>query len=81
MLKTQCPRCIGDGRLPYEERTFAYSRPAVMNDHFERAHLADIKVRKHDNLIFYEHLKCIEDGIKLSNIDHLRNHVQSVYGV
>jgi hypothetical protein len=34
MESTQCPRCI----LSYEERNFQYCRPAVMYDHFDRAH-------------------------------------------
>lgn len=41
MQKTQCPPCIGDGGMSYEERTFKYYRPAVMNDHFDREHVKD----------------------------------------
>lgn len=81
MLKTQCPRCIGDGRLSYEERTFAYSRPAVMNDHFERAHVKEIRDLEPDKLIFCEHPTCVEEGVKLDDLDHFRNHVQTVHGV
>ncbi|KAK8029468.1 FluG domain-containing protein [Apiospora rasikravindrae] len=81
MLKTQCPRCIGDGRLSYQERTFTYSRPAVMNDHFERAHVREIRDLEHDKLIFCEHPTCVEEGVKLDDFDHFRNHVQTVHGV
>ncbi|KAK7967629.1 FluG domain-containing protein [Apiospora aurea] len=81
MLKTQCPRCIGDGRLSYQERTFTYSRPAVMNDHFERAHVRKIRDLEHDKLIFCEHPTCVEEGVKLDDLDHFRNHVQTVHGV
>ncbi|KAK6841024.1 hypothetical protein PG987_001884 [Apiospora arundinis] len=81
MLKTQCPRCIGDGRLSYEERTFTYSRPAVMNDHFDRTHVKEIKELEQDKLIFCEHPVCMEKGVKLDNLDRFRNHVQSVHGV
>ncbi|KAK8076087.1 hypothetical protein PG994_003359 [Apiospora phragmitis] len=55
MQKTQCPRCISDGRLSYEERTFTYSRPAVMNDHFQRVHVKEIRELEQDKLIFCEH--------------------------
>ncbi|KAK7959755.1 uncharacterized protein PG986_004609 [Apiospora aurea] len=81
MLKTQCPRCIGDGRLSYQERTFTYSRPAVMNDHFERAHVKEIRDLEQDRLIFCEHPTCVEEGVKLDDLDHFRNHVQTVHGV
>ncbi|KAK8000474.1 FluG domain-containing protein [Apiospora arundinis] len=81
MLKTQCPRCIGDERLSYQERTFTYSRPAVMNDHFERAHVKEIRDLEQDKLIFCEHPTCVEEGVKLDNLDHFRNHVQTVHGV
>ncbi|KAK7211084.1 hypothetical protein V2G26_018262 [Clonostachys chloroleuca] len=29
----QCPDCIGDERLSWEERAFTHCRPTVMNDH------------------------------------------------
>jgi len=38
MDRKQCPRCIGDKTLSYEERTFKHCRPAVMYDHFDRKH-------------------------------------------
>ncbi|KAK6859008.1 hypothetical protein PG995_004861 [Apiospora arundinis] len=81
MLKTQCPRCIGDERLSYQERSFTYSRPAVMNDHFERAHVKEIRDLEQDKLIFCEHPTCVEEGVKLDDLDHFRNHVQTVHGV
>ncbi|KAK4175284.1 FluG domain-containing protein [Triangularia setosa] len=36
--RTQCLRCIGDETRPHREKTFKYSRPAVMYDHFDRKH-------------------------------------------
>ncbi|KAK7224037.1 hypothetical protein V2G26_012040 [Clonostachys chloroleuca] len=49
----QCPDCVGDERLSYEERTFTYCRPTVMNDHFDDQHLvrreqAEGAVRRYD---------------------------------
>ncbi|GAB1320942.1 hypothetical protein MFIFM68171_11152 [Madurella fahalii] len=38
MDRKQCPRCIGDEALSYEERTFKYCRPAAMHGHFDRNH-------------------------------------------
>ncbi|KAK3934986.1 FluG domain-containing protein [Diplogelasinospora grovesii] len=71
MRKTQCPRCIGDERQSYEERTFS-CRPA---------HLKEIEERERNNLIFCDHPKCREDGVKLKHLDHFRNHVQTVHGI
>lgn len=81
MGKTQCPRCIGDARQSYEERTFPNCRTAVMNDHFEREHLMELEEMERENLIFCEHPKCKEEGVKLKHLDHFRNHVESVHGV
>ncbi|KAK0637170.1 FluG domain-containing protein [Bombardia bombarda] len=81
MGKTQCPRCIGDERQSHEERMFPYCRPAVMNDHFDREHLKEMEEMERDNLIFCDHPKCQEDGVKLKHLDHFRNHVQDVHGI
>ncbi len=81
MGKTQCPRCVGDERQSYEERTFSYCRTAVMNDHFDREHLKEMKELERNNLIFCDHPKCKEEGVKLKHLDHFRNHVQRVHGI
>lgn len=81
MQKTQCPRCIGDGRMTYAERMFPYCRPTVMNDHFDREHLKEMEDLERDNLVICDHPKCREDGLKLKSVDHFRNHVQTVHGV
>ncbi|OAQ58766.2 hypothetical protein VFPPC_16956 [Pochonia chlamydosporia 170] len=79
MLTAQCPQCMGDESLPVEERTFSYCRPAVMNDHFDREHLDTIK--SYDSLIFCNHPKCRNADLKLTSLDHSRNHVARVHGV
>ncbi|CAP61096.1 uncharacterized protein PODANS_3_660, partial [Podospora anserina S mat+] len=70
-----------DERQSYEERTFPYCRTAVINDHFDREHLGGMKEMERENLIFCEHPKCKEEGVKLKHLDHFRNHVESVHGV
>ena len=57
MDKTQCPYYIGSRVISEEERTFRYSRPAVMNDHFDREHIKPIKVAERSKSIFCEHPK------------------------
>ncbi|KAK7906344.1 hypothetical protein PG985_016350 [Apiospora marii] len=77
MLKTQCPRCIGDGRLSYQERTFTYSRPAVMTI-ISSAHMSRRSETPSKQTIFCEHPTCVEEGVKLDDLDHFRNHVQVI---
>ncbi|KXX82493.1 hypothetical protein MMYC01_201217, partial [Madurella mycetomatis] len=81
MQKTQCPRCIGDETLPYETRVFPYCRPSVMNGHFDREHLEDLKGKERYNLIFCKHPRCSEEGVKLTTLDHFRAHVMNIHGV
>ncbi|KAL2192735.1 hypothetical protein P885DRAFT_64675 [Corynascus similis CBS 632.67] len=42
MDRNQCLRYIGDEMLSYEERTFKYCRAAVLYDHFDRKHAAQL---------------------------------------
>lgn len=81
MLATQCPRCIGDARLSYEERVFEYGRPATRNRHFNNRHLEELQRLGQDNLIFCEHPQCVKDGVKLLDVNHFRNHVETIHGV
>ena len=83
MDKTQCPYCIGSELTSEEERTFRYCRPAVMNNHFERAHLKALRRAEQEDRITCKHPKCQMDGkdLKLESVDHFRSHVQGVHGV
>jgi hypothetical protein len=83
MDKTQCPYCIGSDMTSEEERTFRYCRPAVMNNHFDRAHLKALRQAEKENRITCRHPKCQTDGkdLKLESVDHFRSHVQRVHGV
>ncbi|KAM6516699.1 hypothetical protein FALCPG4_014872 [Fusarium falciforme] len=76
----QCPDCIGDERMTLQERTFRYCRPTVRNDHFDNAHLEDREhAERRGEAIQCHHPKC--GDIKLQDLDHFRNHVQTVHGV
>ncbi|KAK3938085.1 hypothetical protein QBC46DRAFT_460441 [Diplogelasinospora grovesii] len=70
-----------DEMLLYETRVFPFCRPSVMNDHFNREHLGEMKESEKRNLIFCSHPKCKEEGMKLKNLDHFRAYVMNVYGV
>lgn len=73
MDRKQCPRCIGDETLSYEERTFKYCRPAVMYDHFDRKHGQDLKP--------CDHPKCRECAVEFKHLNHFKNHVERVHDV
>jgi hypothetical protein len=78
MQRTQCPRCIGDESLSYEERTFQYCRPAVMYDHFDRAHAKHMSAVKQ---IVCNHPKCKGGTLKFEHLNHFKNHVDTIHGV
>ncbi|KAI6080814.1 FluG domain-containing protein [Hypoxylon rubiginosum] len=78
MLKTQCPLCIGDEGLSYEERTFPYSRPSVMYDHFDREHGKKLKGVQQ---LSCNHPKCKEGKLAFENLNHFKNHIATVHGV
>jgi hypothetical protein len=81
MGKTQCPDCIGNQGLTLEERTFPYCRPAVMNDHFEDAHLETMeRTAQRGGVIVCKHPEC-KNLPPLAHLDHFRNHVQTVHNV
>ena len=49
-----------------------YRRPSVMNDHFDREHLGDLKDKEQCDRISCDHPKCKEEEVKLKNLDHFR---------
>ncbi|KAL8398621.1 hypothetical protein RB596_005954 [Gaeumannomyces avenae] len=80
MDPSQCPDCIGDGRLSTEERTFKFCRPAIRNDHFDDQHLEARKLAQgRGDPIRCEHPKCVD--VKLKTLDHFRNHVMTVHNI
>ncbi len=72
---------IEDERQSYEEQTFLYCRMVMMNDHFDCKYLKKIKELEYNNLIFYDYLRCKEEGVKLKHLDHFRNHIYKVYSI
>jgi hypothetical protein len=77
--KAICPDCIGDETLTYEARMFKYSRPPVMNDHFENTHLGEKeKAISRGELIPCNHPKC--QGMTFEDLDHYRSHTVQVHG-
>ncbi|KAK4195369.1 hypothetical protein QBC40DRAFT_310712 [Triangularia verruculosa] len=78
MERTQCPQCIGDKRLSYEERTFKYCRPAVMYDHFDREYAKQLKGA---NRMLCNHPKCREEELEFKHLNHFKNHVERIHGV
>ncbi|KAH7016562.1 FluG domain-containing protein [Microdochium trichocladiopsis] len=81
MRNTQCPRCIGDQSLTYKQRTFAYSRPGSMNDHFRKVHLGKLEEEQQAASLICDHPKCIADKVTFKNLDHFKHHVQVKHGV
>lgn len=78
MHRTQCPRCIGDNRLSYEERTFQYCRPAVMHDHFDTKHAGRMSGSKQ---ITCCHPRCHGEELEFKDLCHFKNHVERIHGV
>ncbi|KAK4096626.1 hypothetical protein N658DRAFT_501359 [Parathielavia hyrcaniae] len=78
MDRKQCPLCIGDETLSFEERTFKYCRPAVMYDHFDRKHARQLGGVKQMSC---HHPKCSEEALEFKHMNHFKNHVERVHGV
>lgn len=76
--RKQCPHCIGDETLSYEERTFKYCRPAVMYDHFDKKHAQQLGGAKQMSC---NHPKCREETLEFKHLNHFKNHVERVHGV
>ncbi|KAF5018492.1 hypothetical protein F66182_9527, partial [Fusarium sp. NRRL 66182] len=86
MQVSQCPDCVGDERLSFEERTFKYSRPTVRNDHFDEQHLIEREqAQRRGEKMVCKHPTCrdLNQGhdLEFYNIDHFRAHVQEVHHI
>lgn len=74
---TQCPDCISDGKLTLEQQTFRYCRPTVRKDYFDDAHLEGReRTERRSELQVCLHRSC--RGKKFRDMNHFKNHVQSV---
>lgn len=76
--KTQCIYCIGNERLPYEQRTRKFRRVSHMMDHVENLHLRGISA---DERTICHHPICKAKGLVLKNVMHFKNHVAIVHGI
>jgi hypothetical protein len=76
--KTQCIICIGNERLPYEERTRAIRRVSHMMDHVENLHLSK---QPADQRIVCHHPVCKADGLVLNHMMYFKYHVATVHGI
>ncbi|KAH6717379.1 FluG domain-containing protein [Leptodontidium sp. MPI-SDFR-AT-0119] len=76
--KTQCIFCIGNERLPYEQRTRTFNRVSHMWDHVENVHLS--KVPAEQRIICY-HPVCKAQGLVLDHVMHFKNHVARVHKI
>lgn len=81
MNKFQCPECISDGRLVYEERTFRYTRTSSRNKHFDSQHLPSLTGPLTQNLLTCAHLKCIKMVSKFRNVDEYKAHQLRVHHI
>jgi hypothetical protein len=75
--KTQCPVCVGDESLAFEQRMFCYSRPAKMMDHVE-GHLRGLSP---DAKVPCWHPHCRSGGVVLDGVMHYKNHVSTVHDI
>ncbi|KAJ9419892.1 hypothetical protein FOXG_15582 [Fusarium oxysporum f. sp. lycopersici 4287] len=86
MQPGQCPDCIGDERLSLEERTFAYCRPTVRNDHFDDQHLLEReRALQRGEKMVCTHPACRTQNqgqnLEFHDMDHFRAHVQTIHCV
>jgi hypothetical protein len=76
--KTQCIICIGNERLPYEQRTRTFKRVSNMWDHVEDVHLSKVPAKQR---IICDHPVCKAQGLVLDHVMHFKNHVATVHQI
>lgn len=86
MQVSQCPDCIGDDRLSFEERTFKYCRPTVRNDHFDDQHLVEReRAQQRGEKMVCTHPTCrsLNEGrdLEFYSMDHFRAHVHKIHHI
>ena len=75
---TQCIICIGNERLPYEQRTRTFNRVSHMWDHVENVHLSKVPAEQR---IICHHPVCKAQGLVLDHVMHFKNHVATVHKI
>ena len=81
MHKFQCTECIGEEQLPYEDRTFCYTRASSRNDHFDSRHLPTLTQRLAQGLLKCVHPKCSKMVGKIGSMDQHIDHQLTVHHV
>jgi len=76
--KTQCIICIGNERLPYEQRTRTFNRVSHIWDHVKGVHLRHVLVEQR---IICHHPVYKAKGLVLNNVIHFKNHVATVHEI
>ena len=75
---TQCTFCIGNGRLTYRSRVFAYKRLNKLRDHVEKRHLSGIAP---DNPVHCGHPVCVASDLVLSSVTAFKRHTKDVHKI
>jgi hypothetical protein len=75
--KTQCIYCIGNERLPFQDRIHSFYHTLYMWDHIED-HLSKEPAGQP---VSCRHPVCKANEVVLNNINHFKNHVQTVHGI
>lgn len=75
--KTQCIVCIGDNRSTYEYRTRTYATPHKMMNHMD-SHLKEVPKLER---ISCTHPVCQSEGLILKDLEHFKNHVETVHSI
>ena len=78
LARTQCIFCVGDERLSRKDRMRSFSNVGNMMSHVDNVHF---KRKPVVGKFVCEHPNCKPLGDFLRDVDHFKNHVQTVHGV
>ena len=73
---TVCLFCLGDSSLPSHARTYAYARRSSLARHVERLHLRHVHAP-----FLCPHPYCTEQGTKMQDGMHFKNHAATTHNV
>ena len=75
---TQCTFCLGNDRLPYRSRNFAYSKLNKLRDHVEKCHLSKIAP---GDPVQCKHPVCMSTNVVLPSEMAFKNHTSTVHKI
>ena len=73
----QCLFCCGDEILNFQDRTQIFSQQYTLWSHVAN-HIKALEVRSE---ILCPHPQCKATGIRLNDLQHLKNHAQKAHGI